>query len=394
MTRGCTITVLLGLALAAVACISEPELELPPPRYEEREKALAVVREKLELLAGGDVDAAVDLLGHEDHRVRRAAAQRLGEIGEAVVAGLGGDGGVDGAGGAADGGDAAIADHGAVARLIERLDDEHPRVQTAAALALGEIGDHRAIDPLVETLVDKDRFVRLWAWKGLRKFGDDAVPVLLAHTSSQSPFRDYGYKDEAGNRLTIRAPLRDHLTSLGRGVVPLLNEALGNEQEDGWVRINAAIILGAIGADAAEALPTMLAHVDTTNKRLRLEIVRSLGHIGDLDPEVAPTLERLSKDRNRKISGAAKAALKEIAKVSKDKAAKEKKKRDREKKREERLKQKAAQGTDDKSGRPGAGPPPRSGVAPVDPSGALVEPGAKKEPLTGQEKVPAPKKKP
>jgi hypothetical protein len=149
-----------------------------------------------------------------------------------------------------------------------------------------------------------------------------------------------------------------------------------------------------IGEDAADTLPTMLANVDTTNKRLRLEIVRSLGHIGDLDPEVVPTLERLKKDRNRKISSAAKGALKEISKASKDKAAKEKKKKDREKKRQERLQQKNSQSKDDKSGRPGAGRPVKAGVAPVDPSGALKGAAGQQKPLFGQQKAPSLKKKP
>lgn len=367
-------------ALALAGCASEPEFELPPPRYEEREAVLAEVREKLDLLDDADAAQATELLGHEDHRVRRAAAQRLGALGAAVPRPAPEDD-VDGGEIAdVDGGDAGAEFADAVEQLIKRLGDEHPRVQSAAALALASIGDERALDPLVVTLTDEDRFVRLWAWKALRRFGDDAIPVMISHTSSKSPYRDYGFRDEARKRHTIRAPLRERLASLGMAVVPRLIEVLSDDLEDGWVRINAAIILGMIGSDASESLPVMLENVDTTNNRLRLEIVRSLGHIGDLHPEVVPTLERLVRDRNRKISAAAKVAIKEIDKANKDKADKEKKKRDREEKRKSRPKPGAAT-ADDKSGRPVQ---PTPGAA-VDPSG--IELG-KKKPLSGQVQVP------
>jgi HEAT repeat protein len=368
MIRGCP-PALFAVSALLVACASEPELELPPPNYEERERALHEVREKLELLAGGDVEVATSLLGHEDHRVRRAAAKRLGVIGSLTVVAPEGDGG---AASEVDAGDAAPELGDAVELLIERLKDDHPRVQSAAAVALASIGDTRALDPLVITLADKDRFVRLWAWKALRRFGDDAIPVLLGHTASDSPYRDLGFRDEAGNRMTIRAPLRDGLTALGKAVVPTLDEALADEERDGWIRINAAIVLGAIGKDSAEALPTLIANVDTTNQRLKLEIVRSLGHIGDLHPEVVPTLKRMTKDPSRRIKSAAAAAIKEIDKDAKKKADREKKRRERQKKLKDRPRPDSAP-VDDGSGRPGVGAPAKS---------------SKKEPLTGQIKAP------
>jgi len=384
MARAVQAVVLLAVVAALPACASEPELELPPPRYEERERALAVVREKLAALDGADAPVAIELLAHEDHRVRRAAAQRLGEIGRSAGIDASPDGGVADAPDAGDAG-AELAD--AVEPLIERLDDEHPRVRSAVAIALADIGDPRALDPLVAKLVDPDRFVRLWAGKALKRFGDPAIPVMIAHTSSKSPLRNRGYKDEAGNRQTIRAPLRERLAALGKAVVPRLREALDDEQRDGWIRINAAIIVGMIGSDAAEALPELLANVDTQNARLRLEIVRSLGHIGDLDPEVVPTLKRLGKDRNRKISGAARAAVKEIEKAAKDKAAKERKKHDR----KEKLRPRPAAGADqedDKSGRPRSGVAPPEGAVELDPSGAVPGAAGKIDRLSGQQQAP------
>ena len=66
-------------------------------------------------------------------------------------------------------------------KLIENLNSDHDRrVRIAAAEALGEIGDGRAVEPLSKTLGGEDEYVRRYAAEALGEIGDKrAVEPLI-----------------------------------------------------------------------------------------------------------------------------------------------------------------------------------------------------------------------
>ncbi len=68
-----------------------------------------------------------------------------------------------------------------VALLLAALHDENVRIRRFAADVLGEIGDPQAVDPLIARLADADHLVRQNAIVSLAKLGDErAIDPLIA----------------------------------------------------------------------------------------------------------------------------------------------------------------------------------------------------------------------
>jgi HEAT repeat protein len=271
---------LAPLAISAIllGCDVRTDPPLPPPRLEEREARLAAVRARLGELEAADGGVAVALLRHEDHRVRRAAALRLMEMGP----------------GAAD----------AMPELAGLLADDEPRVRTAAARALGAIGDPRAIDPLLSALADPDRSVRLWAWKAMRRLGDPAMPVLAAALAEGVPALQRSYRDETGVERTVRDELIARLPSIGAPIVPALGPALRGGAEG---RAVAFEVLRRLGAQAKEALPELAAIIqdEAGDSATRILALLAVEAIGDLDPTVLPAVSDATRSQDPKVAARA-----------------------------------------------------------------------------------------
>lgn len=102
------------------------------------------------LRARWDLDGLTEALNHKDYRIRKKAAEALGEMGakEAIDA------------------------------LIKALKDENYEVRKTAAHALGKIRDAKAIKPLIEALNDESMEVRLEAVKSLKRIGYTEIKDL------------------------------------------------------------------------------------------------------------------------------------------------------------------------------------------------------------------------
>ncbi len=278
----------IGTAAAIFMCLvlasCAEQQELPVPDLDERNRVLAEVSEMIDLLSRADSSAAADLLEHSDHRIRRAAALRLKELGTDATS--------------------------EIPQLVKALGDNHPRVQTAAARALGSIGDGSAIEPLISNMADKDRKVRLWTWKALVQIGDPAIEALIAHLGKNTPTRTLSYIDEAGNEISLLREIRNRMPSFGTRAVPALINGL--EDKDGWIRTNSANILGEIGPPAKDAIRALVIAIDDDYDDCRFRAVQALGKIGDLDPMVMPALDKASKDKSKKVANRAKHAMKTI----------------------------------------------------------------------------------
>ncbi len=291
---------LVALGFQAAVIISCAKEHAPPPLptdLKERNARLVEVEKQLENLEKAGPNQALTLLGHKDHRVRVGAANRLGELKVQSPA------------------------------LVENLNhDDHPNVRIAAARALGNIGNESSIRPLLTSTVDKNRKVRLWVKKAIRKFGAKAVPEIISQFSSNSPFASLKYQDEAGNWISIRDELKKILIGLGKVGLPNLRNALYNDNN--WIRINAAIVIGSIGPKAKDAIIDLIEVLRRGDDNVRKFAARALGRIGDLAPDVVPALEKATRDSNKKVQAEAKRALWEIKKsVQKKRPRKTRKRR-------------------------------------------------------------------
>ena len=281
----------IALAAALFAC-SDPPPDLPPARIEARDKALLEVRARLAELPAADAAKAAALTHHADHRVRRAAALRLMEMGPAAAPALG--------------------------DLEALLKDKEPRVRTAAARALAETGSKDAVDPLITGLVDGDRQVRLWCWKSLREIGDQTIPAIADMLGKDNRMRTLSYRDETGRKRTAREELIDRLASIGAAAVEPLAAKLN--VEDPQLRGSLLKVFGAMGAQARAALPGVIALLDGSDDAdMRIRAIQAIEKIGDLDPGVVPALKRAAADKDKKVAAQAKKTIRALEKAAKAK---------------------------------------------------------------------------
>jgi len=198
-----------------------------------------------------------------------------------------------------------LGDPRAVEPLIKALGDRSPIVRGAAASALSEVGDRRAVDPMVISLGDTDETVREAAAWTLGKLKDPRAvePLILA-------LKDWFFK--------VRETAAYTLGELGdpRAVEPLI-DALGDTH--GKVREAAAWSLGKCGDSLA--VDPLLKTLEDEDPKVREAAAWTLGKfmdrravdpllktVGDEDPKVREAasrlLEELGEPLGRLIHGA------------------------------------------------------------------------------------------
>ena len=139
-----------------------------------------------------DVEGLIKALGHKVEKVRRHAAEALGEIKdkravEPLIEALK-DEGVRHSAATALG---RIEDKRALEPLIKVLrEDPNEIVRGSAAYALGRIKDKKAVEPLIETLLeDKDSYARQGAAVALGNIGDkSSVKPLIRALGDQDSY--------------------------------------------------------------------------------------------------------------------------------------------------------------------------------------------------------------
>jgi HEAT repeat protein len=236
-------------------------------------------------------------LGNNDSKVRMAAAEVLGKLGDVR----------------------------AVEPLVTALKDEARYVQAAAAEALGKLGDVQAVGPLVAALKDEDMNVREAAVRALGELGDAGTKSLIT-----------ALKDGDGN---VRKTAAEVLGKLGdvRAVEPLVTalkdeawwyvreaaaEALGKlgdvraveplvaALKDGFVRTTAAEALGELGDAGTKFLIAALKDGDGNVRETAAEALGKLGDVRAVEPLVV-----VLKDGDENVRKAAAEALGELGDV-------------------------------------------------------------------------------
>jgi HEAT repeat protein len=211
------------------------------------------------------VDPLIAALKDGDYSVREAAADTLGQIGDArgaepLIAAL-----KDGTSSVRTAAAGALVKIGraAVEPLIAVLVDSVSNdLRECAAALLGNIGDSRAVEWLVLALGDSHWGVHQRAVNALGKIGAPAVELLIATLSD--------------SKMLARSGAVNALVTIGRPVVEPLIAALTNV--DSQVRSSAAEALGRIGD--ARAIAPLLAALKDGDLRMRKTAADALVKIG------------------------------------------------------------------------------------------------------------------
>lgn len=155
-------------------------------------------------------------------------------------------------------------DAAAVPGLLDALNDEDPRLRSAACKALGDIGDGAAVADLLRVMVkDTDSNIRWQATGALGKIGNAAVPGLCAALRDE----DWTVRRSAAEALwSVREP----------EAVPVLAETLADKND--VVRQAASGALEAMGAFAVPGLiDTMKASKDPFISRACANLLQKIG---------------------------------------------------------------------------------------------------------------------
>ncbi len=189
----------------------------------------------------------LDNLGKQKVRAAVPAAlynlQEGGQIGNAIAA-LG-----------------LIGDRSATPALIPFLTDKDHRL--AAATALGLLRDPRAVEPILATLTDTEKAYRDGAILALRRIGTPAIPPLIRTLKSPN--------------VLLRRAAASGMIGIGS---PAANAALAEalRDEDSEVRAEAALALGWKGNVAA--VPPLVKALSDPDWRVVDAAVSALGDIG------------------------------------------------------------------------------------------------------------------
>jgi len=179
-----------------------------------------------------NVKGLIKALGyHKDWKardLRRAAAEALGEIGDAR----------------------------AVEPLIAALKDKDREMRETAAKALGEIGDARAVEPLIAAL--KDRELYLLGWNATEAPGKIGTPVAKPFIAA----------------IDVCSVATEALVKIGAPAVEPLIAALKDADPDFCSAATEALVK--IGAPAVELLIAALKDADEGVRKVAAEALKMI----------------------------------------------------------------------------------------------------------------------
>jgi len=297
----------------------------------------------------GAVDGLVQLLDHEDPRVRQWAARALGETGPAAKSAaarqrraveedtdkevratgvwamgtVGGESVIPALSAALEHEDPRVrvlACDGlrhlnahaaeAVPALAEALSCQDPEVRKWAAIGLGEKAprDKHAIRALAAALGDNDPNVRLEAARALRAIGPaakEAEPALVESLSRPRLFDEREWDIGRAGAFALQSVGPDPDADLP----PLLGQLA---HTDASARAAAAVALGGFGNAADVVVPALAEALRDQDPGVRVSAASALEVLGAAAEAAEPVLGQALKDRNERVREAAAWALRAI----------------------------------------------------------------------------------
>lgn len=194
----------------------------------------------------------------------------------------------------------------AVPTIVGKLKDQDPGVRAYAAHALGRIGvsNEATLEALVHAALDPDKTVRREVLTALRH--------LNAPREVTFPIWAKALRDADPQVVTTAL---DTVTELGKDALPLLTEALADDEVSYW----ACLALAEIGPDAAGATPQIVRIIRHPLPQYRLQALATLGEIGPGAAAAVPSiLTLLQSEPEDSVRYAAAFALGHIGQASDD----------------------------------------------------------------------------
>lgn len=185
----------------------------------------------------------------------------------------------------------------AVPALKEAFAGAAVPVKNDILLALGETRSAEAVGPLVDAFSDGNQDVREKAAEEIKKIGMPAVPALLAALGSENA--------------EIRRLAASSFYGLGDCSLvdaPSINALIAHlEDQDGTVRVKAAMALSRIGYGYAFAVPALSKALEDADPRVRMFAATALGRVGERS--ALPALTRALEDPDDSVRKEAVIAL-------------------------------------------------------------------------------------
>ena len=204
--------------------------------------------------------------------------------------------------------------------LISALNNKKSNVRKAVVDILGKIKDPVSVNHLVGILRDDDILVRMAAGNALVNIGKPAIPALitaltdrdkntkktaaetlgkLKDTQSIKPIIQLFMEVDSGIRFAAQRSLHD----MGKPAIPLLIEALENDNND--IRSGAATVLG--DAKATESVDHLCGLLNSKCRSDRISALKALNKIAS--PTSTKYIIKVLKDKDKDIHQACIRAL-------------------------------------------------------------------------------------
>jgi HEAT repeat protein len=169
-----------------------------------------------------------------------------------------------------------VTSEAAVAALMSQIQNDSAAVRAHAVHALGALRATGSVELVIPLVFDKNAEVRHAAFYALRELKPE--PKLIV------PLIDQVLKEPDP---MVRMHVLTLVAEIGKPAVPALIKLLDKEESAPW----GCIALGAIGADAAEAVPAITKLLGATHHpKLRLEAAMTLSSIGPAAASALPEL--------------------------------------------------------------------------------------------------------
>ncbi|MFQ5731052.1 MAG: HEAT repeat domain-containing protein, partial [Planctomycetaceae bacterium] len=196
--------------------------------------------------------------------------------------------------------------YASVPQLLRCAKDPDTELQRKSLIALGAMGSlatPAGINQLVDTLRSGDApEVRDAAVEGLSTVGADAVPQLMAILD---PDKEIDADDKARAALAL-----GKMGPIAKDALEVLDSAL--DDEDPWVRINAAEAIWRISGQTTSPASALVLELESPDRQVRIRAVRLFTTLGPRAKSAEPALKRLLTHKRGRVRRAATMALRAI----------------------------------------------------------------------------------
>lgn len=247
-----------------------------------------------------DIEAAIKLLSVQEHYERKAAADRIGDMGaaakdavpkliEIVQSDPWSDVRYEAASSLGDIGPDAKAAIPALISFLKDKDQGYDRVAAPQAMVEIDPQSKEAVQALIEALNDEDPAIRQYSAMALGDYGtlaQGAVPKLIEIIKKDAT---------TGREQDLREGAEEALGKIGGTSkdVAALTELLSDELSS--TQAAAASALGKIGSESAGAVPGLIKLLSDKDEKVREAAITALGEIGPGASAAIPALKKLVK---------------------------------------------------------------------------------------------------